>query len=532
MLRSLRAATLIAVPVLLFAGTLAGQERNDFWIPIGPADSLDATCFIPVTLPPINGYPVLLMVHGFGDSKESRFPSCSIYAKSDYMTIAYSVRGHGKSTGRSSIMSDTERHDLAAVIEYIKHLPHADSEDIGIIGGSQGGLHALWAAADRLHVRALSADAITPQWASDMFSNGSIRRTVTLLLQSPGVRYTAERDTLWTLLREDRYAELRTRFCRGRDLDAGRLGSSDLPLLQFLKWQDHYFSAEPGIDAFLRYAGPKKLYVGTQGHFSDEIDDEKYFQNSQITCWFDCYLKGINNAIYEEPRFTRSVSSLPSDSAGNFHWTRSGSDLWPAAVNVPQRLYLTADSSLSLRPPVGRNASALLVNRYTDTNYTFSEGYIEGFRGARFASIIPQQKIVFTSPVLDSEIVWSGVPVMNLTVKSDNVLFPLHLQIYETDSSGRTFFINRINYTARNWKKRSIGIIHAEGIPHAHRFSRGSRIRFVLTNLDVTGRKQLGEYPFVLPVFRNASVTIFFDKRHPSSIDLPCEGQIYFRPDR
>jgi predicted acyl esterase len=383
MLRSLRTVTLTGIAGILVSGSLSGQVRRDFFIPVPPADSLDATCYIPATPPPPAGYPVFLMVHGFGDTKEARLPSCNIYAASGYLTLAYTVRGHGKSSGGSSIMSDQERSDLAVVINFVKQLPQADSNAIGLIGGSQGGLHALWAAEDRLPVKALSADAITPSWASEMFVNGSVRRTVILLLQSPDVRYTAERDTLWTLLREDRYTQLRTRFCRDRDIDPRRLVSSERPLLQFLKWQDHYFSVQPGLNMFLQYAGPKKLYIGTQGHFSDEIEDERNFQNGQITRWFDYYLRGKNTGIREEPQFTRSVSSLPVDSAGSFRWTRSASAFWPPAAVQPLRLYLTGDRLLSPSPSGKRQKPAVLLNRYNDTNYTFREGYIEGFRGRR-----------------------------------------------------------------------------------------------------------------------------------------------------
>ncbi len=517
--------------VVLYASVLSAQTRTDVFIPVGKSDSLDATYFSPRQPPPDRGYPAIVMVHGFGDDKEARIPSCRIYADLGYLTLAYSVRGQGHSSGQTTIMADLERRDLGEVIRYVTHLAHVNAAAIGIIGGSQGGLHGLWAASDRLPVKAISADAITPHWASDMFVNGSIRRTFLLLLNYPGVRYAPVRDTLWDLVRSDDFDKLRDRFCRGRDLDTSLLVSSRVPLLQFLKWQDYYFPAAPGIASFLRYEGSKKLYVGTQGHFSDEIEEEKQFQNGQITRWFNYYLQGVETGIMEEPMITFGISSLPIDSAGYFHWEHAYSDVWPPDSVHRVRFYLNADSLISFERPVQRKNSVIVRNEYRDSSYTFDMGFIEGFRGRRFESIIPRHTTSFTTPPLDSDLIWVGAPRMSVFVQSRYRVFPLHVQIYEVDSAGNQFFINRINFTARHWKRGSLRQIVVDGNAHAHRFLRGNRLRILFTNIDCTNRKVLGEYPFVLPVFHTASATLYFDKSHPSSIELPILGTFSRHPE-
>jgi predicted acyl esterase len=504
------------VPMFLYS-----QTRTDLFIPVGQSDSLDATYFVPLTPPPDKGYPVIVMVHGFGDDKEARIPSCRIYANLNYLTLAYSVRGQGHSSGRSTIMSFQERSDLVQVLRYVMNMPHIDTTAIGIIGGSQGGLHGLWAASDRLPVKAISADAITPHWASEMFANGSIRRTLLLLLQYPGVRYAPVRDSLWNLVRHDDFDELRSQFSKGRDLDTASFYSSQTPLLQFLKWQDYYFPAAPGIRSFLRYSGKKKLYLGTQGHFSDEIEDEKQYQYGQITGWFNYFLKKLPLSNGIESPITYAISSLPMDTAGYFHWQHATASNWPPDSIHTVRFYLGNDSVLSFRPSAKRKNSFVLLNEYKYISYTFDMGFIEGFRGRRFEGIIPQHTMRFTSVPLDSDMTWVGVPRMNIFVRSAEKVFPLHAQIYEIDSLGSRYFINRINYTARHWKKGSVKRIEVEGMAHAHRFQKGSRIQVVFTNLDCTNRKVLGAYPFVLPVFHNTSATIYFDKTHPSYVEFP-----------
>jgi hypothetical protein len=96
--------------------------------------------------------------------------------------------------------------------------------------------------------------------------------------------------------------------------------------------------------------------------------------------------------------------------------------------------------------------------------------------------------------------------------------------VYEIDSLGTRYFINRIDFIARNWHPGSEGVVSAEGIPHAHRFTRGNRIRVELTNIDKTDRIVLGSYPFVAPVFANTSATIYADRSHASYIELPLIG--------
>ncbi len=307
--------------VVLFLTDVAAQERRDVFVVLSSGDSLDATLYLPTLGGP---RPSLLFVHGFGLSKEADTASARIYAASGYVTMCYSVRGHGASSGSSTIMASQERADLAEVIDYLRRMPETDNHRVGLVGGSQGGLHGLWAAADGLPVAALSSDVIVPHWASDMLMNGSIRRTVVLLLQSPGVRYAPARDTLWQLLRADDYDAFRAAFVAGRDVDTALLNASTVPTLRLLKWQDHYFSAEDGIAAFLASPAPKKLYAGTRGHFSDAAEAGRVYQYDQVTRWMGHFLKDEQNGITDEPVLTVAASSLPLDSSGAFTWTRTG----------------------------------------------------------------------------------------------------------------------------------------------------------------------------------------------------------------
>ena len=494
---------------------LHAQTRHDVTISMSDGAQLDATYFVPS--PPSGTFPAIVFVHGFGFDKYTTVASCSTFALSGYVALTYSVRGHGISTGGSTIMSTREREDFHEVLDYLRGRPKVDTSLIGVSGGSQGGLHGLWAAADHLSVKAVTADVIVPNWASDMLANGSFRRTLLLLLQGSTVYYDAVRDTLWNLVRQDDYDTFKSRFTPERDVDTSRLNSSTVPMLRLNKWQDYYFTAQDGIEAYLRYAGPKKIYLGTRGHFSDQVESERLYQNDQLSRWFGYFLKNQPNGILDEPAVTYAYSSLPMDTAGYFLWTRADENSWPPPGILPVRFYLYPDSSLSNLPPAGQPDSVVLHNDYLNPSYTFDTAYIEGFRGPRFDAALPKHTIAFTSSPLPSEISWIGVPKMSLFIRSAFEKFPLQAQLYEVDISGNKYFINRINYTARHWPIGAEGTIEAEGAPHAHRFLKGSRIRIELTNIDVTNRIVWGEYPFVVPLFAQAAATIYADAGRPSS---------------
>ena len=509
--------------LLMIASTSLSQTRYDTFISVTHNDSVDAVYYYPAESPPQEGYPAILTVHGFGSTKESRIPFCSTYAANGFVTIAYTVRGHGQSSGLSTIMSVDERSDLQYVFQYLKSLPNIDTNNIGIIGGSQGGLHGLWAAADQIPLKAIVADVIVPRWASDMLANGCIRRTLLNLLRTNSVRYYQGRDDLWELVRTDSYDSLLSKFPRARDVETSSLLQSAIPMMTLLKWQDHYFTAANGIEFLRNQTATKKVYLGTVGHWSDESESERWFQSDLIFRWFRNFLKQDSTGILDEPEYTYAYSSLHMDTMGYYNWAHVGEQTWPPAGVEFRKFYLSRDSMLLFSPSI-HSDSFTLSNNYLNPAYTCDTAYIEGFKGSRFDILLPKQTIAFTSPVLWDEIFWVGAPKMKVFVKSNYENFPLHAQIYEIDNTGRKYFINRINFTARHWIPGTSGWIEIEGTEHAHQFSRGSRIRVEITNIDKTNRQLLGEFPFVVPMFAQASATIIADATHPSYIELPMIG--------
>jgi predicted acyl esterase len=510
--------------MLLIYFVSAAQTRYDTFISVTHHDSVDALYYYPDQPPPGGGYPAILTIHGFGDSKESRVAYCLSMARQGFVALAYSVRGQGNSQGLSTIMSYEERSDLQYVFNYLKQLPNVNPDAIGVVGGSQGGLHALWAAMDCSPVQAITADVIVPHWATDMLMNGCIRRTLLNLLKTQTVRYAPLRDTLWNMVRSDSYDELLHDFPRDRDVDTRPWNQISVPMMMLLKWQDHYFTATDGIDFFQHQGMTKKMYLGTVGHWSDGSTAEQSFQWDQMYRWNKQFVQHTETGILDEPQMMFAYSSLHVDTGGSFNWNHEPTAGWPLSGVSLFQCYLHADSSMSFSPVYGTADSFRLENKYLNPSYTFDTAFVEGFKGSRFDVLLPKQTLVFTSTTLREDVLWAGAPRMRLYVHSMHERFPLHAQIYEVDSAGNEYFINRINFTARHWTPGASGWIEVKGIPHAHKFTHGNRIRIMLTNNDTTPRKVLGNYPFVLPLFEETGVTIYADAEHPSYIEIPFIG--------
>ena len=488
--------------------------RYDLMLPIG-SDSLDLTYYQPLIPSPLKGFPGLITVHGFSLTKDTL--NARSAAKAGFVSVCYSVRGHGNSTGASNIMSELERADLRRVVQFVRDIPGIDTSKIGLQGGSQGGLHALWAAADSL-VAAVSADVITPHWATNELENGAIRQTVVFLLKSDyTVRYDSlMRDVLWQYVRTDNYDSLKVAFARDRDLDTASLHRSRVPLLWSMSFQDHYFSASDGLSSWFGYSGPKNLYIGTGSHYSDRDARQLAIQYGAIFRWFNYFLMGSGS--FTDRLVTVAYSHLPVDSTGRFTWSDS---TMPGSLPVtfPLRYYLGADSTLSWRA-VGEDT--LTLHNHWNSQYTFDMGMIEGFQGDWFYQNIPKEELVFESQPFATDLLWLGAPRMHLKISSPYEKFPLHAQIFEVDTAGTRRFINRINLVVRNWNPGDTVTVGALGAFHAHRFSKGSRLRIELTNIDAvvrgtpeleiledpvhTGTRQ--PYAFALPTFFSTEATV------------------------
>ena len=152
-------------------------KRTDFTFTVSDGTKLDCTKFIPDSVAANLKWPVIIYIHGYGDSKYAELDNAKEQAEYGYYTLVYSVRGQGASTGLSNLISRTEMHDLFEIVDFVKKDTLADSTHFGIYGASQGGILPFMAVCNGLKVTMVMSDLASPEFASSWIENGSIKMT-------------------------------------------------------------------------------------------------------------------------------------------------------------------------------------------------------------------------------------------------------------------------------------------------------------------------------------------------------------------
>jgi len=111
---------LASLSVLCLLGpALAQPVRDTFRLTMDDSVQLDCTMFTPTDSAPPGGFPAIVFCHGLGQSKTACEPIADTFAVQGYVTLAYTVRGQGNSSGKSTLFSWRERQDLAAVVAWV-----------------------------------------------------------------------------------------------------------------------------------------------------------------------------------------------------------------------------------------------------------------------------------------------------------------------------------------------------------------------------------------------------------------------------
>ncbi len=89
-------------------------------------------------------HPLIITSHGYNGIGNDFADDCAFYAKNDFAAFTYDFSGgstRSQSTGKSTEMTLlTEKKDLLDVIDFVSTLDGVDSDNIFLMGGSQGGM--------------------------------------------------------------------------------------------------------------------------------------------------------------------------------------------------------------------------------------------------------------------------------------------------------------------------------------------------------------------------------------------------------
>lgn len=137
---------------------------------------LDATFFTPSGTGRV---PVILLAHGFGETKDAVRPEAESLARDGFAVLTWSARGFGASTGQIALDSpDYEVKDVEGLVSWLAAQPrvlldHPGDPRAGIAGDSYGGGIALLAAAYDHRIDAVVAQSTWNNLATALFPDAA-----------------------------------------------------------------------------------------------------------------------------------------------------------------------------------------------------------------------------------------------------------------------------------------------------------------------------------------------------------------------
>jgi len=516
--------------------------KQDFFLKLRDSVQLDASKFYPNVANPYlpNGYPVVIMVHGYGDRKETLENFAQAQANYGYVVYTFSVRGQGNSGGLSNLISRTEAQDLIEFVNYVKKdkpVTGGDTANVLIMGGSQGGMLPYMAASMGMNVRAIISAVASPEFASSWIENGSIKMSLlwTIEYTPDTARYNAQVDRMSTWVysnSRDKWDSLAKYLPLNRDFNT-IVANNKVPIVLENSWQDMFFNCLGNINGIPLMTAPSRYYFGAvTGHGGDTSPTEDTWHMNFFNEWFlywlfpSTYYPDLGNLL-TRPKFHYASTTFPVN--GNmWSFKHDSSAVFPPAGSTTMRLYFNTNKKLLKTVNSNQSQTNTLTNTIKGS-YTMTQIVADEFKGSRFTSNFKKDSTVFESNVLPTSMKMFGTPNLKLDYMSNAIVSQMNYQIYEVSSTGVAKLVSTINYTDRKATVNSRKQVTIKGNSHAHIFSAGSKIRVIMTNLDQRWNYAfLNTNPFVLPVMTNFTNTMYLSSN--SYIDFPIIGAAPFSP--
>jgi alpha-beta hydrolase superfamily lysophospholipase len=286
------AAALVLVGADAPASTLAKQ---DVFVPMDDGVSIAASLYLPDASPPAEGWPAIVLLHGFGGSRQelNALVETSPAALQTYAVLTLDARGHGASGGLVGVAGPREVADVRAVRDWLAARADVSDTRIAAWGISYGGGTALnslvagvpWGAVVAFEAWTDLDAALMPQGLVKSGLVSGLAASIPLERQDPSLI------GLFAAALAGRTSAVRP-WAQERS-SASRLGAVTTPVFVAQGRRDFLFGLDQGTLAFQRLRGPKVLYVGLHGHHPSTFpaaDTGALVERARA--WLDCQLRG------------------------------------------------------------------------------------------------------------------------------------------------------------------------------------------------------------------------------------------------
>ncbi len=500
--------------------------------------------------PPATGWPALLLVPSWGDSRRGQRLPAIEFAGRGYVTISYDVRGQGDTpglnpTGGGTIVGGLEKGDMVEVLQFAAARlgPLLDFARLAVRGTSQGASHswaaAAWSGKPLLAARgahthfpvitAVSPGAFNPDMAETIAPGGGAAFSGRMILKwfRPGpllepAFLAAGRQAF---LNQDFTAWRAAIYTPWRD-DPDLIVDSTVAVYAHNAWYDWWAPVNPMAAAINRMpaATPRLVHVSTGEHGSPLNDLERATREEQERRWFDHLLKGRADEIARLPRF--QLSMPPADPAeylaiGSAWQTRHYAQFPDTGATAAKVFYLAAEENLSSTAPAGAEATDRIRHR-VPAGYGPTAWLQTNNVASAVLADIPLDTVAYRSSAVTVETELVGVPTLDVHIDSAAANLQLHAVLFDESPSG-----------ARRWITDGFALLRGRtGGPQqlsidfaAMQYQLPIGHRWLLVLENHTYRRPPGRTDMhTVPYFESYDIEVAHDAARPSRLVLPLRA--------
>ena len=495
----------------------------DAAIPVSGDGSLEAWVRLPEGCAAEDGWPAVVLIHGLGGNRDVPENDAMSYTEAGYVTLAYSVRGQGNSSGPGSYLGPTEREDLRTAIGWLKENYAVDPDAIGVQGQSQGGFHSYAAALGDMGVAAVAPGNYVVSLV-DNFLPGQCVDTglVAPTSSGPQTDFGALSAQVSADLDEQDITGLTT-FLEERDLSSG-FETVTTPISLQLAWSDSVFKSDIGLEEYLEIGSDKVLFIGVGGHGSGFDMDVEMARQRVNKNWFDHYLRG---EALERPTGSVWYAYMDYTDGGDERWVQGELDQWPPTTS-DLVLHFTSTGNLAAASEPGGVSLGMLEHSIAadyntstlvrDVSTAMARQEVRRVEGRQaLEDAFPGTVLTYDSEPFDEPFLWFGTAILDVRVRSSSP-FQVAAHVYEVIGSGGGE--RDILFTTGR-------LCHWEALPDARNFDvpleargrqirAGSKLRVVLTHIDMSS-----DTVHTYPLHDAFSAEIRGGTAHPTALTIP-----------
>jgi putative CocE/NonD family hydrolase len=310
-----------------------------------------------------------------------------------------------------------------------------------------------------------------------------------------------------------------------------RIGASGLAIMVSGGWNDYISPANIRAFEQLPASTPRKLLVGPDGHGIQVQNLQPYSYFEYTALWLDHYLRGIPNGVDKDPAATIYVE-------GANQWRLE--PRWPIPDTKPVTLFLGDRKSGSVGSlndgslAATKGAGAPVSVNYSPTAGPFLPTLTSSSQGRYKADQRGAEAKVLT---------WSSAPLSVATevtgharirlwaaVEGRDADFVVLLDDVAPDGTSKQVVVGYRNASHSPSEAKPAAVPQGvarlydfELLPVSYVFAAGHRMRVAISGgaeagAGFTDAQGPGKSPF------EAKITVFQDKRHASSLELPIIG--------